>query len=76
VLSPLDLRQWLPQISWVICGGESGSADRIRYMDPDWARSLRDQCAACGVRFLMKQMTGGEKVPIPPDLKIEQYPDA
>jgi protein gp37 len=41
-------------IQWVIVGGESGS--RARPMDLAWARSLRDQCAAAGVSFFMKQM--------------------
>jgi protein gp37 len=40
-------------IDWVICGGESGHG--ARPMHPDWARSLRDQCAAAGVPFLFKQ---------------------
>lgn len=40
-------------INWVICGGESGPG--ARPMRPDWARSLRDQCAAAGVPFLFKQ---------------------
>jgi protein gp37 len=40
-------------IDWVICGGESGP--NARPMHPDWARSLRDQCAAAGVPFLFKQ---------------------
>ena len=39
-------------IDWVIVGGESGRG--ARPMHPDWARSLRDQCAA-GVPFLFKQ---------------------
>ncbi|OXI67439.1 hypothetical protein CFB81_22540 [Burkholderia sp. AU28863] len=38
---------------WVICGGESGA--NARPMHPDWARNLRDQCAAAGVPFLFKQ---------------------
>lgn len=42
-----------PRVDWVIVGGESG-AD-ARPMHPDWARSLRDQCAAAGVPFLFKQ---------------------
>jgi protein gp37 len=42
-----------PTINWVICGGESGPG--ARPMHPDWARSLRDQCAAAGVPFLFKQ---------------------
>lgn len=40
-------------IHWVICGGESGP--EARPMHPDWARSLRDQCAAAGVPFFFKQ---------------------
>ncbi|WP_343726647.1 phage Gp37/Gp68 family protein [Burkholderia seminalis] len=40
-------------ISWVIVGGESGPG--ARPMHPDWARSLRDQCAVAGVPFLFKQ---------------------
>lgn len=43
----------LQRIDWVICGGESGPG--ARPMHPDWARSLRDQCAAAGVPFLFKQ---------------------
>ncbi len=41
------------RLDWVICGGESGR--QARPMHPDWARSLRDQCAAAGVPFLFKQ---------------------
>lgn len=40
-------------IDWVIAGGESGRG--ARPMHPDWARSLRDQCAAAGVPFFFKQ---------------------
>lgn len=43
----------LSSVGWVICGGESGP--KARPMHPDWARSLRDQCAAAGVPFLFKQ---------------------
>lgn len=42
-----------PTIDWVIAGGESGPS--ARPMHPDWARSLRDQCAAAGVPFFFKQ---------------------
>lgn len=41
------------RLDWVICGGESGP--RARPMHPDWARSLRDQCAAAEVPFFFKQ---------------------
>ncbi|OUL79911.1 phage Gp37/Gp68 family protein [Paraburkholderia hospita] len=40
-------------IDWVIAGGESGPG--ARPMHPEWATSLRDQCAAVGVPFLFKQ---------------------
>lgn len=44
----------LAQIDWVVVGGESGPG--ARPMHPDWARSLRDQCAvAAGVPFFFKQ---------------------
>jgi protein gp37 len=75
LLEPLDLRQWVPHFCWVIVGGESARGSEPRYMEPDWARSIRDQCEAVdGCAFVMKQMTGGEAVPIPEDLQIEQYP--
>jgi len=41
------------KLDWVIVGGESGP--NARPMHPDWARSLRDQCAAAGVPFFFKQ---------------------
>jgi protein gp37 len=42
-----------PRIDWVIVGGESGP--EARPMHPEWATSLRDQCAAFDVPFLFKQ---------------------
>ena len=41
------------RIGWVIAGGESGPG--ARPMHPDWARCLREQCAAAGVPFHFKQ---------------------
>lgn len=46
-------------LHWIVCGGESGR--NARPMHPEWARSLRDQCEAAGVKFLFKQW--GEWVP-------------
>lgn len=43
----------LRPLDWLIVGGESGP--NARPMNPDWARSLRDQCAAAGVPFFFKQ---------------------
>lgn len=42
-----------PLLDWIVAGGESGPG--ARPMHPDWARSLRDQCAAAGVPFFFKQ---------------------
>lgn len=46
-------RDSYPRLDWVVVGGESGPG--ARPMHPDWARSLRDQCADAGVPFLFKQ---------------------
>jgi protein gp37 len=42
-----------PSLDLVICGGETGPG--ARPMHPDWVRSVRDQCAASGVPFFLKQ---------------------
>ena len=54
------------KIDWVIAGGESGP--KARPMHPDWARSLRDRCAAANVPFFFKQW--GEWAP-----DFEECPD-
>jgi protein gp37 len=73
LLGPVDASPWLTaapiepngsgtltrKVDWVIVGGESGHGSRP--MHPDWARSLRDQCAAAGVPLLFKQW--GEWLP-------------
>lgn len=52
-LQPVHADHSGPCLDWIIVGGESGS--EARPMHPDWARSLRDQCAAADVPFLFKQ---------------------
>ena len=58
-------------INWVIVGGESGP--RKRPFNPDWARSLRDQCKEAGVPYFMKQINKID--PIPDDLMIREFPN-
>lgn len=41
------------RLDWIILGGESGP--HARPMHPQWARDIRDQCAAAGVAFHFKQ---------------------
>ena len=53
------------RLDWVVVGGESGPG--ARPMHPDWARSIRDQCADAGTPFFFKQFgdwapTGGVDV--------------
>lgn len=45
-----------PGIGWLICGGESGPGHRP--LELDWARDLRDQCAAAEVPYFFKQVGG------------------
>lgn len=45
---------------WVIVGGESGA--HARPMSPQWAQSVRDQCARAGVHYMFKQW--GEWIPM------------
>lgn len=70
-------------VQWVIVGGESGG--NARPFNPDWARSIRDQCRAAGVPFFFKQTganavgltvngKGGEWADIPDDLRIREFP--
>lgn len=47
------LRLAFPALDWIIVGGESGKG--ARPMHPDWARAIRDQCAAAGTTFFFKQ---------------------
>jgi len=65
LLGPVDVSPWLGDtdsdepgsykdgIHWLIVGGESGHG--ARPMHPQWARDLRDQCAAANVPFFFKQ---------------------
>lgn len=66
------------EINWVICGGESGPG--AREMNPEWALSLRRQCAESnGVKFWMKQMGGAvnsrhELTDLPEELRVRELP--
>ena len=54
LLGPIDIGTAKPD--WLTVGGESGP--QHRHTNPDWVRSLRDQCAANGVAFHFKQWGG------------------
>lgn len=53
-------------IDWVVAGCESGPKRRETKIE--WVRDLRDQCAAAGVPFFLKQLDVGGKVASMPEL--------
>jgi protein gp37 len=53
-IGPLDMKGYLPEISWVIVGGESGR--NARPFDIDWARSIIQQCRDAGAAPFVKQL--------------------
>lgn len=62
-LGPLNFAPWvghmimpMHRIQWIICGGESGPGHRMD--NPDWYRTVRDQCHRTGVAFHLKQYSG------------------
>lgn len=64
------------KLKWIITGGENilnpMNKHKARFMNPDWTRDIRDQCAAHRVPLFMKQMTN--RAPIPSDLNVKQFP--
>jgi Protein of unknown function (DUF5131) len=74
LLEPLDLRPWLGRgVDWIVVGGETGARD-ARYIEPDWARDLRDQCRDTGAAFFLKQMW--KRQPIPADSGVARVSGA
>lgn len=62
LLGPIRFGDYKPD--WVIVGGESGN--EARPMNPEWVKSMRDQCAETGTPFLFKQWgEWGSAVPRP-----------
>jgi len=57
LLGPVDLSAWINKgINWIIVGGKSGNdKSKIRPMEINWARSIRDQAIAAGIQFHFKQ---------------------
>ena len=56
LLGFLDLRTYVPDLDWVIAGGESGAGRRP--MEYSWAMDIRDQCVDAVVPFFYKQGNG------------------
>ena len=56
LLGPVDLSKWLPNLNWIIGGGESGPG--FRETKVEWGRKMRDQCLEAKVPFFWKQWGG------------------
>ncbi|MDA9856581.1 phage Gp37/Gp68 family protein [Rubripirellula sp.] len=50
----VDLSQWLPELDWIIQGGESGHG--CREFKTEWADELISQCRTNKVAFFLKQL--------------------
>lgn len=76
-VGPIDLgeikdlgRPEMPNIGWIIQGGESGP--KRRPFDLDWAFSMRDYAKKQGVPYFFKQIDKVEKIPA--ELMIRELP--
>ncbi|MHC4311227.1 MAG: DUF5131 family protein [Planctomycetota bacterium] len=79
-----QIDDYLPDIDWVIAGGESGHS--ARFMPVWWARNLLESCQKNSVPFFMKQMgsafmkaqgftgKGNGLLDIPKELRIREFP--
>lgn len=54
LLDGLNLEKWLPDIDWVIVGGESGPGARPCHLV--WIRDIVDQCRQVGTACFVKQL--------------------
>ena len=74
-------------LDWLIVGGESGSIEKARPFEEEWARSAISQCRAAGVPVFIKQMgtawahahgakdrKGEEPAEWPEDLRVREFP--
>ena len=64
-------RRLIDGLDLIIAGDESGAGKRPA--DPDWYRQTRDQCAAAGTHFFLKQMHVGGKLTSCPELDGQRH---
>lgn len=85
----IDLGATLPELSWIIQGGESGS--QARPFDLDWAVTMLAACRKHCVPYFLKQLgsrvvKGGEKLSLgkghagdwaewPSELRVRRFPE-
>ena len=71
---PLGMKQYgraIDGLDVVVVGGESGPG--ARPMNPDWVRSVRDQCQEAGVAFFFKSWGEWVDFYTHPDAKLEPF---
>ena len=63
LLGPIEFgAERLRDLDWIITGCEDAAQAKRRPMDPDWVRSIRDQCDSAGVRLFHKQYYVGNQL--------------
>lgn len=70
-LASISLLHWLPNIDWVIQGGESGHHKRP--FNLEWAYDMKQQCEATNTPYFFKQID--KMQPVPQDLLNRQFPN-
>ncbi len=61
MFGPVDLAPYLPSLDWVIVAGMTGPGANRHPLNPDWVRSVRDQCAARKTPLYFKQWGPNKK---------------
>lgn len=54
MLGPIDFSAYLPDLGWMVCGGESGALARV--CELAWLRSVVAQCRSAAVPCFVKQL--------------------
>ena len=63
LLGPIEFgAERLRDIDWIITGCEDAAQAKRRPMDPNWVRSIRDQCESAGVHLFHKQYFVGNQL--------------
>jgi protein gp37 len=62
MLGPIDLTGY-EDVDWVVLGSETGTA-RVRELNLDWVRRVRDFAIANRLPFFIKQLGSSHKMPV------------
>lgn len=62
LLGPVRLGRRIRHLDWMITGCEQAVKDKQRTMDPNWVRSIKNECDAAGVALFHKQYYDGTRL--------------